>query len=312
MAKTGRKTQKKVGEAEKKQKASEIEEGMADQSTNRSVGDVDLEVRIQEHHHSGGKDAVLPENSARRRASWAEVLNSNLFHLGSKPLVIKPWSVEKGINYREITKVPVWVQLRGLELKYWNIDTLSRMASTLGLPIMTDELTASRDKVQYARILVEMEIKEQVPEQICFEDEKGNVQEQKVTYEWKPVQCQGCKGYGHSGEQCRNNQVMKQSVRNGENSLRSLEMTTGKITSNEGEKMKQKEVMIQQRQQGYKEEKIYRPNATGRKNENVIMEKKIWNSMYERGSTSENKEMTGIESEEVIVHTLDPDPGIHE
>ncbi|CAI9109297.1 OLC1v1009099C1 [Oldenlandia corymbosa var. corymbosa] len=91
--------------------------------------------------------------------------------------------------------------------------------------------------------------------------------------------------------------VKQQPVRVGERSLRSSDKPNGKIISNEGEKMKQKGVVIQQRQQGYKEEKIYRPAVIGRMNENIAMKQQFWNSMFDRGSTSENKEVKEVESE---------------
>ncbi|MCD7445788.1 hypothetical protein HAX54_000026, partial [Datura stramonium] len=42
-----------------------------------------------------------------------------------------------------------------------------------------------------------------LPDVINFVNEKGNVMEQKVQYDWKPTLCSHCKKYGHGVEECR-------------------------------------------------------------------------------------------------------------
>ncbi|CAI9108471.1 OLC1v1008068C1 [Oldenlandia corymbosa var. corymbosa] len=66
---------------------------------------------------------------------------------------------------REVERVPMWIQLHGL---------------TIGYPITAYEFTCNWDRIQYARILVDMEITDSVPDKIVFEDEHGNVRTQKV------------------------------------------------------------------------------------------------------------------------------------
>ncbi|CAI9118947.1 OLC1v1020581C1 [Oldenlandia corymbosa var. corymbosa] len=100
-------------------------------------------------------------------------------------------------------KVPVWIQLHGLELKYWNLNSLGNVASTIGCPIKADEHTVKKIRVQYARLLVEMELSDSVPDKIAFEDETSNVRVQKVVYEWLPSICKCYKGFGHLIENCQ-------------------------------------------------------------------------------------------------------------
>jgi len=68
---------------------------------------------------------------------------------------------------------------------------------------MVDKNTQEKNKVQLARILIEIEIKEHVPEHIYFENEHGVLMQQDVIYEWKPVVCGKCKGYGHETGGCK-------------------------------------------------------------------------------------------------------------
>ncbi|CAI9109477.1 OLC1v1009299C1 [Oldenlandia corymbosa var. corymbosa] len=121
----------------------------------------------------------------------------------SKPLIVKPWDVEKGLKYSNVEKAPVWIRLYGLELKYWHENSMSRLASSTGVPLQADEYTVSKSRVQYARILVEMEISETVPDKSVFEDECGILKVQKVAYEWIPTKCNQCLEYGHGSEKCR-------------------------------------------------------------------------------------------------------------
>lgn len=97
----------------------------------------------------------------------------------------------------------MWVQLPELDLKYWSPTALSKLASLLRTPIMADKNTQEKNKVQFARILIEMEIKEHVPERIYFENEHKVLMQQDVVYEWKPVVCGKCKGYGHETDHCK-------------------------------------------------------------------------------------------------------------
>ncbi|CAI9115004.1 OLC1v1015836C1 [Oldenlandia corymbosa var. corymbosa] len=101
-----------------------------------------------------------------------EALTEPIRYLGSNPVVIKRWSVEKGANHKEITHVPVWIQLHSLELKYWNPATLSRIASTLGRPIAADDTTVAKDRATFGRVLVDVEIQESPPLVAHFADEE--------------------------------------------------------------------------------------------------------------------------------------------
>ncbi|CAI9105853.1 OLC1v1004870C1 [Oldenlandia corymbosa var. corymbosa] len=95
-----------------------------------------------------------------------------------KPLIVKASDVEKGINYNDVEYVPIWICLYGLEVKFWNLNSLSRLVSAIGTPILADDYTVRKERVQFARILVEMKIAANVPDKLVFEDEKGNVKDE--------------------------------------------------------------------------------------------------------------------------------------
>lgn len=68
-------------------------------------------------------------------------------------------------------------------LKYWKLEVLGRFTSQLGIPMMQDDLTRQKDRGQYARVLVHMEIKDQAKTMVVYKDERGRLMYQKMTYE---------------------------------------------------------------------------------------------------------------------------------
>ncbi|XP_062093651.1 uncharacterized protein LOC133799668 [Humulus lupulus] len=72
--------------------------------------------------------------------------------------------------------------------------------------------------MQFARVLVEIEISEDLPKTVQFLNEKGKLMEQLLEFEWLPTQCRGCKVYGHTERMCNRKQTetWRQRGRNGE------------------------------------------------------------------------------------------------
>lgn len=79
------------------------------------------------------------------------------YFFNKKPLIVKPWSSKIDFEKEEIKTLPTWVQLR-VNLKYWGEKSLHKIVSQLGDPIKRDDNTRNRDKLQYARVLVEVKI----------------------------------------------------------------------------------------------------------------------------------------------------------
>ncbi|KAL2904289.1 Chromatin-remodeling ATPase INO80 [Bienertia sinuspersici] len=112
----------------------------------------------------------------------------------------------------DIDKVPVWDQFPGLALKFWGHGCLKKIVGLLGEAIKPDTATRTRDRVAYARYLVEMKVDGKIPEMISFKDEKGKVIEQKVKYECKPKWCSMCKEIRHEDCECGQKLIRKKWV----------------------------------------------------------------------------------------------------
>uniref|UniRef100_A0A803P4G5 CCHC-type domain-containing protein n=1 Tax=Cannabis sativa TaxID=3483 RepID=A0A803P4G5_CANSA len=68
---------------------------------------------------------------------------------------------------------------------------------------MIDKHTKDRTRVQFARVLVEMEITDKPEQTFWFVNEYGQLVEQEIEYEWLPVKCKHCGGFGHIMAECR-------------------------------------------------------------------------------------------------------------
>ncbi|XP_056694959.1 uncharacterized protein [Spinacia oleracea] len=106
------------------------------------------------------------------------------------------------ISKDPVKKLPIWIQLPNLEVKYWGEKSLSKIVSQIGTMIKVDQATHNRDKLMFAKVLVEVNIDQQFPEVIRFRSEIGRMIEQRVSYDWLPISCSICKGMGHTSNAC--------------------------------------------------------------------------------------------------------------
>ncbi|XP_062103162.1 uncharacterized protein LOC133814183 [Humulus lupulus] len=133
------------------------------------------------------------------------VLEAGVVHFDRKPVILRLWSTELD-TMRLVKSIPVWVRLPGLRLQYWGFKCLSALVSTIGKPMLVDKVTKDRSMVKFARVLMEVEISDDVPKTISFLNERGQLMEHLLEYEWLPTQCQGCKILGHSEANCNRKQ----------------------------------------------------------------------------------------------------------
>ncbi|XP_062118471.1 uncharacterized protein LOC133832103 [Humulus lupulus] len=128
---------------------------------------------------------------------------------------------------RMIKSVPVWVRLPGLGLQYWGTKCLSALFSILGKPILVDKVTKDRSMMQFARVLVEIDIADEVSKSIQFLNEREQLMEQFVEFEWLPTQCKICKVFGHTESSCNKKKEVvwrpKEQNANGVNVDKSIE-----------------------------------------------------------------------------------------
>ncbi|KAL9241971.1 hypothetical protein vseg_016021 [Gypsophila vaccaria] len=131
-----------------------------------------------------------------------KVLQSGYYLFDGKPLIYRSWTKDMSLQKTEVTVVPAWIQLHTLPLKFWG-KILPKITGLVGKFVKTDVATEERTRIGYARVMVELHVNQNFPDQISFLDENGIVVKVNVEYEWKPITCGTCHGIGHPTDQCR-------------------------------------------------------------------------------------------------------------
>ncbi|CAI8597013.1 unnamed protein product [Vicia faba] len=127
-----------------------------------------------------------------------DVLMKGPYMFISMSLLIREWRLDFNLKDDMLRTLPIWVKLPQLPLFLWGENSLNKIGSALGNPIVTDECTGNRLHVSYARILVKMDITNEHPKAITIRDSDGEKMQQAIEYEWKPILCGKCQKIGHN------------------------------------------------------------------------------------------------------------------
>ncbi|XP_062080614.1 uncharacterized protein LOC133785384 [Humulus lupulus] len=138
------------------------------------------------------------------------ILEGGYLFFGNKPLIMKAWNPVDDITKEDIDSVPTWVQLGGLDIKYWGDRSLFKIVGQIGKPIQVDSITKNRDRLAYSRILIEVTMTQEFPSRISFLNEFDQEVDIFVKYEWKPTVCMNYSGLGHEAQVCRKSKTVKQ------------------------------------------------------------------------------------------------------
>ncbi|XP_070018229.1 uncharacterized protein [Nicotiana sylvestris] len=100
-----------------------------------------------------------------------------------KPVIVKPWKPDMEITKEQMENIPIWMRLVGLDIKYWGQTALTKIVGLIGKPLKANAATTNKDRLTYARVLVEMKLNHQYPSSIRFENKAGKIIEQAIHYE---------------------------------------------------------------------------------------------------------------------------------
>lgn len=119
-----------------------------------------------------------------------------------KPMIMKPWNPDVHFAKDEVRTIPIWVNVH-VNFKYWGFTVLEKIVQSIGSLLKTNQATTNSDRLQFARCLIVVRMMQDLPDEVCFINEKGEVVDVKVEYQWKPILCDACKKLGHEIEKCR-------------------------------------------------------------------------------------------------------------
>ncbi|KAH1256677.1 putative ribonuclease H protein [Glycine max] len=142
----------------------------------------------------------------KNREDRETVMMRGPYTIRNMPIILKEWTPDFNLSKDLERTMPIWVKLSQLPLCLWGLKSLNKIGSAISNPLMTDECTAQKLRVSYARILVEVDITQKLVEEITISDRTGGKIKQIVEYEWKPEFCEKCQKAGH---QCGKKKVVK-------------------------------------------------------------------------------------------------------
>jgi hypothetical protein len=155
-------------------------------------------VKLPDMYYNNEGYFVLRFHSHKERD---DVLLKGPYTIRNMPMLLAEWKPNFNLKNDMMRTIPVWVQLPQLPLHLWGPKNLGKITSVLGTPLMTDECTANRYRISYARILVEIDVTQELITEITITNEKGDKMQQQVEYEWRPPYCSKCHRFGHKCEE---------------------------------------------------------------------------------------------------------------
>ncbi|XP_059650624.1 uncharacterized protein LOC132296437 [Cornus florida] len=126
---------------------------------------------------------------------------SRIHTFEGQPIIIKQWDKNVNLLKEVLDSVPVWLRLHNLPVYCHDAETVSKVCSNFSKPIYMDDPELHRDKGDYVRVMVEVGVKEVLPESTIV-DIHGSDCFVDLEYEWKPTLCDICKKVDHLEDRC--------------------------------------------------------------------------------------------------------------
>ncbi|XP_058745805.1 uncharacterized protein LOC131618644 [Vicia villosa] len=126
------------------------------------------------------------------------VLRKGPYTIRNMPILLSKWKPDFNLKRDMLLTILILVKLPQLPIYLWGSKSLSKIGRALGTQLMTDECTENRYRISYARILVEIEITQEIVKEITIKDKTGEKMQQSVEYEWRPPYCIKFQKIGHT------------------------------------------------------------------------------------------------------------------
>ncbi|XP_039020001.1 uncharacterized protein LOC120151688 [Hibiscus syriacus] len=130
------------------------------------------------------------------------VLENGPWQIQNKHLVLRKWEPNLRKLDFDLKRMPVWVHLYNVPLELFSRVGLSYIASAVGNPLYMDSVTASKDRLEFAKVCVEVEAGAVIPEVIHIVLRDGSFAKIRVYAPWFPKICLQCNTFGRLASSC--------------------------------------------------------------------------------------------------------------
>lgn len=122
------------------------------------------------------------------------------WHISGCHMRVTKWTVDFDPS-SDAPIVPVWVALPALPVHLHQQEALFEIVRPIGLPIKLDIATAKGLRPSVARVCVELDVSQDLPQKIYIQA-KGRLILQTIIYEDLPLFCKDCRRLGHASGNC--------------------------------------------------------------------------------------------------------------
>lgn len=126
---------------------------------------------------------------------------------------LSQWSPGFNPNNQKQTHSQVWLRILDLPLEYWRPKILFEIAGGTGTPLSLDEATKNKVFEHYARILVDLDLSCNLPNEILVE-RNDYASMYRLFMKKCPFFCDYCKLIGHNMEKCKRKTMENREVAN--------------------------------------------------------------------------------------------------
>jgi hypothetical protein len=145
------------------------------------------------------------------------VRSINSWNLNPSLLKLFTWTKDFNPHVQQNSSAQVWLRIFGLSQEYWRPKILFAIASSVGTPICTDQLTNKsrfdREFGHFVRVLVDVDLKKQPIYRVLVE-RTGFAFFVDFEFENRPEYCHFCNCIGHDQSYCKRFNADKQFVDN--------------------------------------------------------------------------------------------------
>ena len=188
------------------------------QALNQIVKSWKVHVTVQ-HHGSGW---IIFQFSTME--DLTHVLENGPYIIYGRPLLLKTMPRYFAFENESISTFPVWVQLKHFPLDIWGPRVFEKICSKIGKPVHMDQLTTKKERMNFARCLVEIDLAKDLTHSATLQLPGGVDHEQPIFYENLPRFCPQCRMMGHTKGSCKR----PKSLPKGDKTVESARINSGK------------------------------------------------------------------------------------